>query len=273
MWSCPFPAVMDCACSVSPGPEPAVSGGGSIALSLAHGIAHLVLRREDGRNAISPGLLEELEAAVAAVADAPHVKVLVLRGEGKVFSVGVDLAALEALPPPEALDFFRRGQGLIRRLDRLNALTVAAINGLALGGGFELALACDLRWAHARAVLGFPECKRGLIPAWGGIRLLHRHFASEQALALVTSGDSLGVRAAHRVGLVGRIFQGRDFAEQVSTAVEAFRARDATDLRALKAGPRESADAWREWHTAEAAAFEALWLRRTGAREPGSSKP
>src|SRR2546430_3745669 len=136
--------------------------------------AHLVLRREDGRNAIPPALLDELEGALAAVAEAQHVKLLVLRGEGKVFSVGVDLAAIEALPPREALDFFRRGQTLIRRLEGLNALTVAAINGLALGGGFELALACDLRWAHARAVFRFPECKRGLIPAWGGIRFLDR---------------------------------------------------------------------------------------------------
>ena len=96
--------------------------------------------------------------------------------------------------------------------------------------------------------------------------------SSEQALALVTSGDSLGVRAAYRVGLVGRIFEGRDFAAQVSTAIEAFRARDATDLRALKAAPRESADAWTQWHTAEAAALEALWLRRAADREPDSSK-
>jgi len=263
---------MDSRCSVSPGPEPAASGGGSIGLSIAHGIAHLVLRREDGRNAITPALLDELEGALAAVDEAQHVKLLVLRGKGKVFSVGVDLAAIEALPPREALDFFRRGQTLIRRLEGLNALTVAAINGLALGGGFELALACDLRWAHARAVFGFPECKRGLIPAWGGIRFLHRHLPSEQALALVTSGDSLGVRAACRVGLVGRIFEGRDFAAQVSTAIEAFRARDATDLRALKAAPRESADAWTQWHTAEAAALEALWLRRAADREPDSSK-
>ena len=272
MSSCPFPAVMDCACSVSPGPEPAASGGGSIGLSVADGIAHLVLRREDGRNAISPALLHELEGALAAVAEAPHVKLLVLQGEGKAFSVGVDLAAIEALPPREALDFFRRGRALIRRLHGLNALTLAAINGLALGGGFELALACDLRWAHARAVLGFPECKQGLIPAWGGIRFLHRHLASEQALALVTGGKFLGVRAAYHLGLVSRIFEGRDFAGQVSTAIEAFRARDATDLRALKAGPRESADGWTQWHTAEAAALEALWLRRAGARDPGSSK-
>jgi len=267
----PFPPVMDSPCSVSRRPEAAVSGGGSIGLSVAHGIAHLVLRREDGRNAISPALLDELESALAAVAEAQHVKLLVLRGEGKVFSVGVDLAAVEALPPREALDFFRRGRALVRRLDGLNALTVAAINGLALGGGFELALACDLRWAHARAVFGFPECKRGLIPAWGGIRFLHRHLASEQTFALVTSGDSLGVRAAYSVGLVSRIFEGRDFAGQVATAIEALRAREAADLRALKAGSRESADAWTQWHAAEAAALEALWLRRAGPRQPGSS--
>jgi len=269
----PFPAVMDSPCSVSPGPEPGVSGGGSIGLTVAHGIAHLVLRREDGRNAISPVLLGELEGALDAVAQAQQVKLLVLRGEGKVFSVGVDLAAVEALPPREALDFFRRGRALIRRLDGLNALTVAAVNGLALGGGFELALACDLRWAHARAVFGFPECKRGLIPAWGGIRFLHRHLASEQALALVTSGDSLGVRTAYSVGLVDRIFEGRDFTGRVSTAIEAFRARDAAELRELKAASRESADAWTQWHAAEAAALEALWLRRAaGAGQPGSSK-
>jgi enoyl-CoA hydratase/carnithine racemase len=258
-------------CSVSPAPEPAVSGGGSIGLSVAQGIAHLVLRREDGRNAISPAFLDELETALDAVAEAQHVKLLVLRGEGKVFSVGVDLAAIESLPPREALDFFRRGRALIRRLDGLHALTVAAINGLALGGGFELALACDLRWAHSRAVFGFPECRRGLIPAWGGIRFLHRHLASEQALALVTTGDSLGVRSAYSVGLVHRIFEGRDFLGQVSAVIETlFSARDAQELRALKAGSREPADAWTQWHAAEAAAVEALWLRRAaGARAAG----
>jgi enoyl-CoA hydratase/carnithine racemase len=260
---------------VSPGSEAAPTDRGAVRLTVSNGIACLVLCREPTRNAISPALLAELERALAAVERAENVKLLVLEGEGNVFSIGVDLPAVEALPLDEAREFFGRGRTLVRRLEGLNVLTVAAVNGLALGGGFELALACDLRWAHARAVFGFPECKLGLIPGWGGIRSLRRHLPSSLAFELLARGNFLGVRAAHACGLVSRVFEGRDFQGQVHTALEEFRARDAGVLRALKALARDAFAGGREaWDAAEAALFQELWSRRASAgREAGSSSP
>jgi enoyl-CoA hydratase len=247
----------------STAPEAAAPGQGCIGFSVEDGIADLVLRREDARNAISPDLLAELECALGAVEGDDDIKVLVLRGEGKSFSAGADLAAVEVLPPGQAREFFARGRALVRRLERLNVLTVAAINGLALGGGFELALACDVRWAHARAVFGFPEGKHGLVPGWNGIRLLRRHLPAALALELLSRGDHLGARAAHACGLVSRVFEGPDFETQVRTALAAFRDRDAAALRAIKQlWLTGGGDAGDRWDAAEAAALEALWSRR-----------
>jgi enoyl-CoA hydratase/carnithine racemase len=271
---CPSPPVPDAPSLASPGSEVFPTSRGSIGLTVADGFAHLVLRREDTRNAISPELLAEVESVLTAVERVENVRLLVLQGEGKVFSVGADLAAVEALPSHEARDFFERGRALIRRLERLDALTVAAVNGLALGGGLELALACDLRWAHARAVFGFPEYKLGLIPAWGGIRFLHRLLPSAQAFEFVTRGRYIGVRAAHRFGLVSRIFDGPDFEGRLRAAIEEFRAQDAGALRALKTRSQETpAEARERWDLAVAAAFQELWSRRAAvARQQRSSK-
>jgi enoyl-CoA hydratase/carnithine racemase len=241
-----------------------------IELTVSDGIADLALLREDARNAISPALLAELDRALSAIEEADNVKLLVLRAEGTSFSAGVDLAAIEALPPEEARAFFERGRILVRRLEGLGVVTLAAVNGLALGGGFELALACDIRWAHARAVFGFPECKVGLVPGWGGVRFLKQHLHPSLGIELLTRGDFLGARAAHGHGLVSRVFEGNDFDGQVRAALETFRARDLGVLRAIKALSLKLArnDA-SEWDAAERAALEALWSQRA-ARNRGA---
>src|ERR671925_2358448 len=122
-------------CSPSPAPDATLPHRGLIELTVSDGIADLPLRREDARNAISPALLAELDRALSAIEEADNVKLLVLRAEGTSFSAGVDLAAIEALPPEEARAFFERGRILVRRLEGLGVVTLAAVNGLALGGG------------------------------------------------------------------------------------------------------------------------------------------
>lgn len=236
----------------------------SVALTVSDDIARLVLCRTDTRNAISPAVLTELERALDVMEQAGSVKILVLSGEGEAFSVGVDQAAIEALPHREVRQFFRRGRALIRRIETLKTVTVASINGPALGGGFELALACDLRWAHPRAVFGFPESKHGLIPAWGGIRLLRQHLSSAWSLELLASGDYLAASTAHGLGLVSRIITGTEFDAQVQAAVERLRARDARVLQALKALACASADHPEDRDIAEWATFQVLRSQRSG---------
>ena len=263
----PSQPVPDCPSSPSPGSEALSARRGSIGLTVSDGVAQLVFRREGERNAISPDLLAELESVLTAVERAESVKLLVLQGEGRVFSAGADLAAVDALASRAALAFFDRGRALVRRLERLDALSVAAVNGLALGGGFEIALACDLRWAHTRAVFGFPEYQLGLIPAWGGVQFLHRLPSSAQALKLVTRGHYIGARAAHRFGLVDRMFEGPDFAAQVRRAVDELAGRDSGVLRTLKRRSQESAAGVGEpSDSAVAETFRELWSRRAAAR-------
>src|SRR5919109_2031889 len=117
-------------CSASTAPE-AAFGRGSVALAVEDGIADLVLRRAETRNAIAPALLAELERTLGLLERADAIKVLVLRGEGRSFCVGVDVPAVEGLPPPGPLAFFWPGRALIHRLERLKVPTVAAVNGLA----------------------------------------------------------------------------------------------------------------------------------------------
>ena len=267
MATSPSPSAPEAASRSSPPTKPEAAGPrpGLIGLTLAEGIADLVLRRE----AISPGLLAELERTPGLLERADAIKVLVLRGEGRSFCVGVDVPAVEALPPLEQLAFFARGRALIHRLERLKVPTVAAVNGLALGGGFELALACDVRWANTRAVFGFPESEVGLVPGWGGIHFLRRHLPSSLALEVLSRGNRLSASAAHASGLVSRVFGGKDFEGQVRAALAAFRNRDAAVLGAIKQLWLEGGRDGYRWDAAEAATFEALWSRRT-ARERGS---
>ncbi|MEJ2698277.1 MAG: enoyl-CoA hydratase/isomerase family protein [Desulfuromonadales bacterium] len=228
-------------------------------------VLRLELKRADGRNnAIVPAFLEELETALAEVA-AGDLGLLLITGGGRVFSTGVDLGVVESLPSEEAEDFFRRGRTLVRKVLDLGLITVAAVNGLALGGGFELALACDIRWAHSRTAFGFPESHRGLVPGWGGVGLLCRHLSRSRAMEMLATGDYIGARAAHEAGLVSRLFHGRDFDRQVRDAAIELGGRPPKVLQALKRLSRTMGFS-EEAVALEAEVFSNLWSTRQADR-------
>lgn len=258
----------------SPVPDAGPARAALSGLHLSDGVAQLVLHGSGRRNVIAPAALAGLERALAAVEVASQLKVLVLRGEGRFFCGGADLEAARALAPSEALEFFRRGRALVRRLERLNVLTVAAVNGPALGGGFELALACDLRWAHARAAFGFPECRLGLVPGWGGLRLLLRHLPTDAALELVLRGNYMRARTARSLGLVTRLFPADAFDARLAATLAELASRDVGILRAIKSLAREiGANGGDRWDAAQAAVFEDLWFRRAGSGWNRAWKP
>jgi len=170
-------------------------------------VATLTIARPDRLNALSPELMAELSDAVAEVARrAKELRCLVITGEGKAFVAGADIAAMQSMTPGEASDFASRGHQLGSALEALPLPVIAAINGFALGGGCELALACDFAYASEKAKLGQPEVKLGVIPGFGGTQRLLRRVGVALARELVYSGMMIDAQEALRIGLVNRVF-------------------------------------------------------------------
>ncbi|MBI1734033.1 MAG: enoyl-CoA hydratase/isomerase family protein [Candidatus Rokubacteria bacterium] len=176
-----------------------------MALAWAPGAALVTFDRPDALNAVDARALTDLETVVARLEADDETAVVVLTGAGRAFVGGGDIAHMAALTPDEGERFVHRGQAVLRRLERLPQITVAAINGFALGGGLEIALACDLRVAAESAELGLPEVTVGLIPGWGGTQRLVRLAGRGVAKDLVFTGRRLAAREALELGVVNRV--------------------------------------------------------------------
>jgi enoyl-CoA hydratase len=169
-------------------------------------VAVLVLDRPNRLNALSSELAAGLAEAVAEVEADPEVRALVVAGEGRCFSAGADITDLEGLDGPHAFAAFVRGlEGALAALARCPLPSVAAVHGVALGGGLELALACDLRVAESTARLGVPEIKLGLLPAAAGTARLSRMLPPAVAKQLLLTGEPLDAATAYRLGLVNDV--------------------------------------------------------------------
>lgn len=170
------------------------------------GVRRIRIERPDKLNALNLATLDALLAAFDAAAADPAVRVVVLTGAGaKAFVAGADIAEMAALSAVEGRDFSRRGQVLMRRIERLPKPAIAMINGFALGGGLELAMACHLRVAADTARLGQPEINLGLIPGFGGTQRLARLAGRAAALELCLLGAPIDAARALQLGIVNRV--------------------------------------------------------------------
>ncbi|MCA9710173.1 MAG: enoyl-CoA hydratase/isomerase family protein [Myxococcales bacterium] len=156
-------------------------------------------------NALSAAVVDELTAAVEQAAAQASVRGLLLTGEGKAFVAGADIAAMAGMSPDQALAFAGKGHALGQMLEALPIPTLAAVNGFALGGGCELALACDFVYASEKAKFGQPEVKLAVIPGFGGTQRLLRRVGLARALELCMTGDMIGADEALRIGLANRV--------------------------------------------------------------------
>ena len=155
-------------------------------------------------NALGSRLLADLDARLAELESDPKVRAVVVTGEGQYFSAGADVKEMATIDLASAPEVARRGLAVYARLAALRAPVIAAINGLALGGGLELALACDLRLAGESAKLGAPEVTLGLIPAYGGTQRLPRLVGVAKAKELIFTGAMISAAEALRIGLVNK---------------------------------------------------------------------
>ncbi len=166
------------------------------------GIAVIRLDRERVLNAMNEAMVDELEQAIDRLAADPSVRAVVFTGTGRAFCVGSDLKEGGNHDPDVRV---RRMHALMLRLARYPKVTVCAINGLALGGGLELALACNFRVAAPDARLGLPEVTHGLMPAYGGTQFLPRLVGLQRALDIALSGDMIDASRALAIGLVDEV--------------------------------------------------------------------
>jgi enoyl-CoA hydratase/carnithine racemase len=171
------------------------------------GVRHLVLNRPDKRNALSGELIRELGAGIEAAAADDDVRVVVLRGEGAMFSSGMDLNDLRDLSedPARLRDYRRPILSWWNLLEEMPKPTICQIHGAALGGAFELALACDFRTMAEDAVAGIMEVRIGLLPDVGGCSRLPAVVGLGNAKELIMTGKVIDGREAHRIGFANRI--------------------------------------------------------------------
>jgi len=170
------------------------------------GIALVTINRPEKRNALSRAVVTELGAAFDRVAQDPAVRAAIVTGAGDTaFVAGADIGELATLSAVEMRQYALEGQRVFRRLETAGKPSVAAVNGFALGGGLELAMAATVRIASENARLGQPEVKLGLIPGFGGTQRLPRLVGRGRALEMLVSGEPISAAEAWRIGLVNRV--------------------------------------------------------------------
>lgn len=177
----------------------------------------LTLDRPQRLNALDRELLSALDERCTAIAADPEVRAVVLTGVGRAFCAGADVNELDRISADEAFELMRFGQAIFDRVAGLPKPVIAAVNGVALGGGCELALACDLRFAAASARFAQPEITLGNVPGWGGTQRLPRLIGPGRAAEMILSGAFVDAQTACEWGLANRVCEDELLLEQTLT--------------------------------------------------------
>lgn len=172
-------------------------------------IGVLTVDRPTFLNALNRETISEMRSLLGKIRDKDEIGVLIITGSGeKAFIAGADIAEIDALGLADSFDFSRRGQALTSEIETLGIPTIAAVNGLAVGGGFEVALACSLRIASETARFGLPELGLGVVPGFGGTQRLPRIIGKGRALYYILTGAMIDAAKAFEIGLVCDVVSG-----------------------------------------------------------------
>lgn len=206
----------------------------TIQLEVSEAIATLTFSRPDVLNALNPTMIREFRKAIEDVEKNSEVRVLLLTGAGKAFVAGADIRILQELGPLSAKHFAQAGQDALFALESMAIPVIACINGFALGGGCEIAMACDFICASKEARLGQPEINLGIIPGFGGTQRLARLVGKGRAKELCMTGRMITAEEAFAMGLVTRIFPGDILLEETLKIARTIAGRSRVALRAVK---------------------------------------
>ncbi len=171
------------------------------------GIGLLYINRPEAMNALNTGVLEEIIQAAGEISTDDEIQVLIITGAGdKSFVAGADIKEMHGLTAVKGREFGYTGQAAFRAIEKLEKPVIAAVNGFALGGGCELAMAADIRLASEKAKFGQPEVGLGITPGFGGTQRLPRQVGEGRAMELILTANTINVEEAYRIGLVNHIY-------------------------------------------------------------------
>ncbi len=215
----------------------------NILCEVQDGVCTIKFNRPKVLNALNLALFQELADALEKVAADQNIRVLVLTGEGeKAFVAGADIGPMKDFTPLAARKFSQYGQGVFAMLEALPIPVIACVNGFALGGGNEVAMACDLVYAAETAKFGQPEINLGLIPGLGGTQRLPRLVGRNRALELCLTGRTIDAQEAWQIGLVNRVLPADRLWEETMKVARAVASKGRVAVRAIKSAIRKGVD-------------------------------
>ena len=195
----------------------------------------LTFNRPKALNALSAATLDEVADVIENVARDDSIRVLVLTGAGdKAFVAGADINEFNGLNPLSARLFAEKGQGIFFEIERLPKPVIACVNGFALGGGCEIAMACDFIYASDKARFGQPEVNLGLIPGFGGTQRLSRLVGRAKAKELCMTGEMIDAQQGKELGLVAKVFPAEQLLDETMKVARALALKSAGVLRSVK---------------------------------------
>lgn len=207
----------------------------NIILEMDTAIAIISFNRPKALNALNNALFDELDIALDQILANHEIRVLILTGTGdKAFVAGADISELTRMDMLAAKYFSRKGQKIFSRIEALPFPVIAAVNGFALGGGSEVALACDFIYASEKAIFGLPEMNLGLIPGFGGTQRLSRVVGKNRAKEMIFTGSNITADKALEFGMVNQVYPHESLMDEVKETARRIAAKGCVALRAAK---------------------------------------
>ena len=185
-------------------------------------VAVLTIDRPEALNALNTQVLCDLDEAIAKVEQADDVRVVILTGAGRSFVAGADIGEMKGFSAIDGKKFGVHGGSIFLRLENLSKPVIAAVNGFALGGGCELAMACDIRLASEKAKFGQPETGLGITPGFGGTQRLPRIVGVSKAMELILTAKTIGAEEAKAIGLVSEVYPAEELMDKAMELAQAI---------------------------------------------------
>lgn len=173
-------------------------------------IAYITFNRPKAMNALNMAVIHELGRALQEIEEDRSIQIVIFTGMGRAFVAGADIAEMEKFTMEQSRELSIKGSDVMLRIDHMEKVTIAAVNGYALGGGCELALSCDLRIASEEAMFGQPEVALGIMPGFSGTQRLPRAVGPAKAKEMILTGDPITAQEAYRIGLVNKVVAPED---------------------------------------------------------------